>query len=67
MEPDCERFVPGCGDANADFHVIGDRPGVHGGIKTGVPFTGTTDMAERHASKIRGAGWLVYPIRDPRE
>ncbi|WP_435194419.1 uracil-DNA glycosylase family protein [Natronomonas sp. EA1] len=31
--------VYGYGDANADFHVIGDHPGVHGGVTTGVPFT----------------------------
>jgi len=40
MRPDCESFVAGYGDANADFHVIGDHPGVHGGAGTGVPFTG---------------------------
>lgn len=34
--------VYGYGDANADFHVVGDHPGVHGGVETGVPFTGTT-------------------------
>ncbi|WP_207891178.1 uracil-DNA glycosylase family protein [Natrarchaeobius oligotrophus] len=33
----------GYGDANADFHVIGDHPGVHGGKRTGVPFTETDD------------------------
>ena len=26
MRPPCERFVPGYGDANADFHVAGDHP-----------------------------------------
>ena len=40
MRPDCRSFVPGYGDANADFHVVGDHPGVHGGVETGVPFTG---------------------------
>ena len=40
MRPDCRSFVPGYGDANADFHVVGDHPGVHGGVGTGVPFTG---------------------------
>lgn len=40
MRPDCRSFVPGYGDANADFHVVGDHPGVHGGVATGVPFTG---------------------------
>lgn len=39
MRPPCEQFVPGYGDANADFHAIGDHPGVHGGRDTGVPFT----------------------------
>lgn len=39
MSPPCDRFVPGYGDANADFHVIGDHPGIHGGCETGVPFT----------------------------
>ncbi|RDI70959.1 uracil-DNA glycosylase family protein [Halopelagius longus] len=39
MRPACDRFVPGYGDANANFHVVGDHPGVHGGEVTGVPFT----------------------------
>ncbi len=39
MSPPCGSFVPGYGDANADFHVIGDHPGVHGGTESGVPFT----------------------------
>ena len=48
MRPPFERNDPGThpavfgyGDANADFHVIGDHPGVHGGATTGVPFTET--------------------------
>ena len=48
MRPPCESpcsgdvsAVFGYGDANADFHVIGDHPLVHGGRETGVPFTGT--------------------------
>lgn len=40
MSPPCDRYVSGYGDANADFHVIGDHPGIHGGIESGVPFTG---------------------------
>ncbi|MFC4451427.1 uracil-DNA glycosylase family protein [Halorussus aquaticus] len=35
------RAVFGYGDANADFHVVGDHPGVHGGRETGIPFTGS--------------------------
>ncbi|USZ69983.1 uracil-DNA glycosylase (plasmid) [Halorussus salilacus] len=49
MRPPCEhdcgaaprRAVFGYGDANADFHLVGDHPGVHGGVETGVPFTGS--------------------------
>jgi len=40
-DPDDRPAVFGYGDANADFHVIGDYPGVHGGESTGVPFTET--------------------------
>jgi len=40
MQPDCPSFVPGYGDANADFHLIGDHPGVHGGLEESIPFTG---------------------------
>ncbi len=36
---DDRRAVYGYGDANADFHVIGNHPGVHGGATTGIPFT----------------------------
>jgi uracil-DNA glycosylase len=38
MRPPCERYVPGYGDAGADFHVIGDHPGVHGGRDSEIPF-----------------------------
>jgi uracil-DNA glycosylase len=40
MSPPCGRYVPGYGDTDADFHVIGDHPGIHGGTGMGVPFTG---------------------------
>ena len=40
MQPDCASFVPGYGDANADFHLVGDHPGVHGGLEASIPFTG---------------------------
>jgi uracil-DNA glycosylase len=40
LSPPCDEAVPGYGDVNADFHVIGDHPSVHGGIETGVPFSG---------------------------
>lgn len=40
ISPPCERYVPGYGDSTADFHVVGDHPGVHGGVESGIPFTG---------------------------
>ena len=40
MSPPCESVVPGYGDTRADFHVVGDHPGVHGGESTRLPFTG---------------------------
>lgn len=58
FHPPCERFVPGYGDANADFHVIGDHPGVHGGIDTGVPFT-ETPGAEALQSTLQASGLLA--------
>ncbi|WP_129115134.1 uracil-DNA glycosylase family protein [Halegenticoccus tardaugens] len=56
MRPPCDRFVPGYGDANADFHVVGDHPGVHGGADTGVPFTNAA--GERLQEALREAGLL---------
>ncbi|WP_101296543.1 uracil-DNA glycosylase family protein [Halegenticoccus soli] len=56
MRPPCDRFVPGYGDANADFHVVGDHPGVHGGADTGVPFT--NGAGRRLQAALRDAGLL---------
>ena len=49
MRPPCERFVPGYGDANADFHVVGDHPGTYGGERTGVPFTNEAGLRLQEA------------------
>ncbi len=57
MEPSCSEFVAGYGDANADFHVIGDHPNIHGGVDTGVPFTGNA-AAERLQSVLADTGLL---------
>jgi uracil-DNA glycosylase len=57
MSPPCERFVPGYGDANAHFHVVGDHPTVHGGIRSGVPFT-DTDVGERLQRALAAGGLL---------
>jgi len=56
MRPDCERFVPGYGDANADFHVVGDSPAVHGGADVSVPFT--NDAGRRLQDALATAGLL---------
>lgn len=58
FQPPCERFVPGYGDANADFHVIGDHPGVHGGLEAGIPFAGTA-WSPAFFSALSDAGLLA--------
>ena len=67
MRPPCphgpESAVPGYGDANADFHVIGDHPNVHGGASTGVPFTGTP-AGERLQAALSEVGLLEEPYSD---
>nr|WP_159765047.1 uracil-DNA glycosylase family protein [Halovenus carboxidivorans] len=65
MDPPCERFVPGYGVTDADFHVIGDHPGVHGGLATGIPFT---DMpwSERFFDALREGGLLPAADGDGR-
>ena len=62
MRPPCPHecdsgvsAVYGYGDANADFHVVGDYPGVHGGEETGVPFTGSV-TGERLQSVLAEVG-----------
>ncbi|SEN79932.1 Uracil-DNA glycosylase [Halorientalis persicus] len=54
----CERPVPGFGDANAHFHVVGDHPGVHGGAASGVPFT-DCPAAARLQRALAAGGLLV--------
>ncbi|MFB6165985.1 MAG: uracil-DNA glycosylase family protein [Haloarculaceae archaeon] len=64
MSAPCDPFVPGYGDANAHFQVIGDHPGVHGGADSGVPFTGTA-TAERLQCALVAAGLLETPGTPP--
>ena len=64
MTPDCDRFVPGYGDANADFHVIGDHPGIHGGVADGVPFTGEP-WSETFLATLADAGLVSSPETSP--
>ena len=63
MEPDCAAFVPGYGDANAHFHVVGDHPGVHGGADTGVPFT--NEAGRRLQDALVAAGLLDRADDEP--
>ncbi len=65
MRPPFERqdagshsAVFGYGDANADFQVIGDHPGIHGGETTGVPFT-ETDAGIGVQNLFRDAGFVT--------
>ncbi|WP_248299386.1 uracil-DNA glycosylase family protein [Halorhabdus amylolytica] len=53
-QPDCERFVPGFGDVGADFHVIGDHPGAHGGVTSGIPFTETPGAEVLQRALLQG-------------
>ena len=58
LDPPCERSVPGYGDANAHFHVVGDHPGRHGGVEAGVPFT-DTPAGERLQRALHEGGLLA--------
>jgi uracil-DNA glycosylase len=58
MTPPCDRFVPGYGDANAHFHVVGDHPTRHGGIDSGIPFT-ETPASDRLRNALTTAGLLA--------
>lgn len=71
LRPPCDRPCPGgpravfgLGDANADIHVIGDHPGIHGGEETGVPFTGTVG-GERLLRTLEAVGLLEIRDGDP--
>ena len=55
--------VYGYGDANADFHLIGDHPGVHGGEQTGVPFTDSV-AGERLLSVFAELGFVTETYSD---
>jgi len=58
MTPPCDRFVPGYGDANAHFHLVGDHPKRHGGLDSGVPFT-DTPASDRLRGALADAGLLA--------
>lgn len=63
--PDGHRqAVFGYGDVDADVHLIGDHPGVHGGGETGVPFTGTA-AGEELWGLLRSLGAVTGPRDEP--
>lgn len=71
MRPPFDRTPPGdrtavfgYGDANADFHLIGDYPGRHGGAETGVPFTGS-DSGRALQDVFREVGFVSGPPAEP--
>ncbi|AGB16034.1 uracil-DNA glycosylase [Halovivax ruber XH-70] len=57
-DADALAAVPGYGDPNADFHVIGDHPGRHGGTASGVPFD-TDDDESGVRTLLRTLGFLT--------
>lgn len=61
-----DRVAYGYGDANADFQFVGDYPNVHGGLETGVPFTGTT-AGRRVQSVLYDVGFAAQPYEDEPE
>ena len=63
FRPDCDRFVPGYGDANAAFHVIGHHPGVHGGGRTQIPFSNAA--GQRLLRVLARAGLIDTPSLPP--
>ncbi len=63
-EPKDQPAVFTYGDANADFHVIGDHPGAHGGKRTGIPFTDPT-AGQPVLSVLADVGLLEGPLESP--
>jgi uracil-DNA glycosylase family 4 len=60
--PGAENVVYGYGDVNANIHVIGDHPGVHGGVASGIPFTGTRS-SRRLRTVLADVGLIEDPTR----
>ncbi len=64
QDPGDQPAVFGYGDANADFHLIGDHPGVHGGAQSGVPFTERAS-SERVIDIFRTLEFVSGPATEP--
>ncbi len=58
LQPPCDQYVPGFGATSADFHIIGDHPGVHGGLSTRIPFT-DTEWSQRFFDALVAGGILA--------
>nr|WP_282594628.1 uracil-DNA glycosylase family protein [Halomarina salina] len=56
MRPPCDQYVPGYGDANAVFHVVGDHPGVHGGAPTADGGVAAEHGVDADATDLDGVG-----------
>ncbi|SEV88314.1 uracil-DNA glycosylase family protein [Natrinema salifodinae] len=63
-DPGDRTAVFGYGDANADFHVVGDYPGVHGGESTGIPFT-ETESGRAIQDVVRAVDFASGPTERP--
>jgi len=59
----CREGVPGFGNPNADFHLIGNHPGIHGGTETRIPFT-EMPWSERFFEALADGGLLTSPDID---
>lgn len=58
-----DGVVYGYGDPSADFHLIGDFPGAHGGSETGIPFTRSA-AGRRVQSVLHAVGFAATPYSD---
>jgi uracil-DNA glycosylase len=65
IHPLCEQYVPGYGATTADFHVVGDHPGTHGGLSTGVPFT-DKEWSEQFFDALADGGLVESTALDER-
>ncbi len=61
MRPPSRPAVHGYGDANADFHFIGESPEAHGGAESDVPFS--AEEASRLHDLLDDLGFVIS--RDP--
>lgn len=64
----CSDDVPavfGYGNPDADFHLVGDHPGRHGGRTTGIPFTESAS-SERLLAVLEEVGLTEITAGQPR-